>query len=148
VKAGSLIMFCTRHTWFVDYRAQKCFVLLPSLTQAECKSPEPVAEAAYLTGELYGNLSGNRRICSWPAFAQWNKEIPELGQEQIYPVISTQSQSCVSCPNQHASIALLKSQHAHAERISRNWQRPPLSSSKKTTTKKTNKLSVHDTSDF
>lgn len=70
MKAGRLIMFCTRHTWLVDYRAQKCFVLLPSLTQAECKSPEPVAEAAYLTGELYGNLSGNARICIRPAIAQ------------------------------------------------------------------------------
>lgn len=77
-------------------------------------------------------------------------EIPEFGEEQIYPVISstdlgrsTQSQCCVvSCPNQHASAALLKSQHAHAERITRNGQRPPLSSSKKS------KLSVHDTSDF
>lgn len=33
VKAGSLIMFCTRHTCFVDYRAQKCFV---AFTHTDC----------------------------------------------------------------------------------------------------------------
>lgn len=75
-------MFCTRHTWCVDYRAQKCFVLLPSHTQAECKSPEPVAEpreeGARLTGELYGSISGNGWICIQPAFAQYKRRFQSV----------------------------------------------------------------------
>lgn len=94
MKAGSLIMFCTRHTWFVDYRAQKCFVLLPSLTQAECKSPEPVAEpreeAAYLTGELYGSLSGNGWICIQAAFAQCKWRFLSLVKSRSTPLSAPQ----------------------------------------------------------
>lgn len=79
-------MFCTRHTWFMDYRAQKCFVLLPSLTQTACKSPEPVAvprkEAAYLTDKLYGNLNGNRWICLWPALVQHKWRFLRLGKNR------------------------------------------------------------------
>lgn len=63
VKAGSLIMFCTRHTWFVDYRAQKCFV---AFTHTDCMQITRACgrareEAVYLKVELYASLNSNRQ---------------------------------------------------------------------------------------
>lgn len=65
-------------------------------------------------------------------------ENPEIGDEQIYPVISSidlgrsKVAQCrvVSCSEQHETTTLLKSQLAHVERITINGQRPPLFLSK------------------